>query len=85
LLIPIPWVSHNEQFANAKLLKNEGLGEILEEADLNPQNFTERIKYMLQNLDSYKNKSALDHKELSLKSVDLITNEILKYQTQTKS
>lgn len=39
ILIPIPWVSHNEQYLNAKLLLNSGLGLILEEENLNLDNF----------------------------------------------
>ncbi len=37
ILIPIPWVSHNEQYLNAKALENAGLGVILEEANLTGQ------------------------------------------------
>jgi UDP-N-acetylglucosamine--N-acetylmuramyl-(pentapeptide) pyrophosphoryl-undecaprenol N-acetylglucosamine transferase len=34
VLIPIPWVSHNEQLKNAQMLVKEGLGIILNEEDL---------------------------------------------------
>jgi len=39
ILIPIPWVSHNEQYLNAKIVHNLGLGLILEEESLNLDNF----------------------------------------------
>lgn len=39
IMIPIPWVSHNEQYLNAKLVYDAGLGFILEEQNLNLDNF----------------------------------------------
>lgn len=47
LLIPIPWVSHNEQNENAKLLVDAGLGVILSEKDLSAQALVRTIKEML--------------------------------------
>jgi len=43
VIIPIPWVSHNEQFLNAKLATNYLPGVILEEKDLNPDSLSEAI------------------------------------------
>ncbi len=37
VLIPIPWVSHNEQYLNAKLAEKEIGSTILEEKDLTPE------------------------------------------------
>lgn len=53
LLIPIPWVSHNEQTENAKLVKTSGLGEIMLESDLTPANLTSQVEVMLKNLSQY--------------------------------
>ncbi len=47
ILIPIPWVSHNEQYENAKLLVDTGLGVILPEKDLSAQALSRIIKEML--------------------------------------
>lgn len=47
ILIPISWVSHNEQYENAKLLVKAGLGVILLEKDLSAQNFVGKIKEIL--------------------------------------
>ncbi len=80
LLIPIAWASHNEQFENALIVKNAGLGEILEEKDLTEINFIERVKFMIKNLQHYKNQSAINIREISKNSVELITKEILKYE-----
>ncbi|EKD99707.1 MAG: hypothetical protein ACD_22C00195G0006 [uncultured bacterium] len=52
VLIPIPWVSHNEQFENAKVLKEAGLATILEEKELTPQNLVDTLKTVLRELTS---------------------------------
>jgi len=78
LLIPIPWVSHNEQYKNAEMLKKAGLTEILEQKDLSPQNFLDKIKYCLERKDSYvlKNEKMLEF--LKENPADLIANEVIK-------
>ena len=75
LLIPISWVSHNEQNKNALMIKNAGLAEILAEKDLTPEAFTEKIKYMLHNKNSYVSLRP----DNFLDSATLILNEVLKY------
>ena len=76
LLIPIPWVSHNEQFLNAKVLESKGLSKILEQKDLTPQSLVLQIKNMFANLSSYK----LPENEIGFykqnNSADLIINEV---------
>lgn len=37
VLVPIPWVSHNEQYLNAKLAQDQTGSTILEEKDLTPE------------------------------------------------
>ena len=41
VLIPIPWVSHDEQTANAKVLQAAGLAVILSQAQLSPETLLE--------------------------------------------
>lgn len=53
LMIPIPWVSHNEQMQNALMVKDAGLGEILEEKAADPEILLKTIKNMLSNLAKY--------------------------------
>jgi UDP-N-acetylglucosamine--N-acetylmuramyl-(pentapeptide) pyrophosphoryl-undecaprenol N-acetylglucosamine transferase len=51
LLIPIPWVTHNEQYLNAKILKDIGTANILEEKDLKGADLKleiERLKEQIQ-------------------------------------
>lgn len=38
VIIPIPWVSHNEQYTNAKILADNQQAIILSEKDLTPEN-----------------------------------------------
>jgi len=47
ILIPIPWVSFNEQYLNAKIVHNLGLGLVLEEENLNLDNFIMYTKRIL--------------------------------------
>ena len=51
LLIPIPWVSHNEQYENAKILVDARLGTILPEAKLSAQSLVDGVKMALEDLD----------------------------------
>ncbi len=44
LLIPIPWVTHNEQYLNAKVLENIGTAKILEEKYLKDTDLLSEIK-----------------------------------------
>ncbi len=78
LLIPIPWVSHNEQYKNALMVKNNGLAEILEQKDLNPDYLVEKIKYCFSKLNSYKLKDERVLEFLKENPADLITNEVIK-------
>lgn len=77
VLIPIPWVSHNEQYLNAKVLEELGLGVILEEKDLSKESLINTIKSVLQakqanKLDSSKLPKTLEN------SAYLIAYETLK-------
>jgi UDP-N-acetylglucosamine--N-acetylmuramyl-(pentapeptide) pyrophosphoryl-undecaprenol N-acetylglucosamine transferase len=77
LLIPIPWVSHNEQYENAKMVKDLGLAVILNEKDLTPETLVENIMTCFSLLNSMKinNESALDF--LKNDPSELIANEII--------
>lgn len=50
LLIPIPWVTHNEQYLNAKVLEEIGLANILEEKYLNESNIKEEIEKLRERI-----------------------------------
>ena len=84
ILIPIPWVSHNEQYKNAELVKNNGLAEILEQKDLTPLVLVEKINYCLENLDQYKLKNDQVLEFLKQDPAELIANEVIKLSKSKK-
>ncbi len=78
ILIPIPWVSHNEQFENAYLLEKAGLAKIIGEKSCTGEVFVGTIREVLGNLDTFKLK---DNSLLSLLKSDSderIANETIK-------
>lgn len=56
IFIPIPWVTHNEQERNAKVLKNLGLAEILPEGELIPENLVLKMKRFYNREKNYDEK-----------------------------
>ncbi len=80
ILIPISWVSHNEQYENAKMFQNTGLGELLEETNLTKEKFVEVIKSTLDNLDSYKLKDPSIKKVFKKDCAKLIAHAVFAYQ-----
>ncbi len=79
ILIPIPWVSHNEQFVNADMVREAGLAEIVEQKNLTPSLLVEKIKHCLSNISLYKLKNKEDFKFLKKNSAGLIVDEIIKF------
>lgn len=53
LLIPLPHGQNQEQLDNAKFIKTQGIGEYIEEADLNSDNFPQVINEMFENQQIY--------------------------------
>ncbi len=52
--IPILWVTHNEQYLNAKVLKDLGIADILEEKYLEDSNLEEEIERFEEQLKTSK-------------------------------
>lgn len=48
IFIPIPWVTHNEQYKNAEVLVNLGLAEIIQEGELTSSCLLLRLEKFLQ-------------------------------------
>lgn len=53
IFIPIPWVTHNEQFLNAKLAQDMGLAEILEEKNLSGESLLKLTTDSLHNIGNH--------------------------------
>jgi UDP-N-acetylglucosamine--N-acetylmuramyl-(pentapeptide) pyrophosphoryl-undecaprenol N-acetylglucosamine transferase len=62
IFIPIPWVTHNEQYLNAKMVETTGLGKIITQENLSPEVLLECIKVSLAQVQQ---KQALS-KDISL-------------------
>lgn len=78
ILIPIPWVSHNEQYKNALVLKEAGIAEILTEDNLTRENLQASIEDMLSKLPNYRSAQA---QTLVKSNADkAIVDEILKFK-----
>jgi len=59
IIIPIPWVAFNEQFANAKKLENTGLGTILNESELTSASLLKAIESKLAELSNSRRESRI--------------------------
>lgn len=81
VLIPIPWVSQNEQYLNARLMHDVGLGIILEESDLNLDNFMTVVK-KLENKTLNMNSEI--ESVISLNSTQLFLDEIKSFLPNLK-
>jgi UDP-N-acetylglucosamine--N-acetylmuramyl-(pentapeptide) pyrophosphoryl-undecaprenol N-acetylglucosamine transferase len=76
IFIPIPWVTNNEQYENAKVLKDLGLAEIIKEKELNNINLTKEILEKIKTLP----KESLDFNALRNKfpinAVEKVLNDL---------
>ena len=76
IFIPIPWVTHNEQYENAKILKSLGLAEILPEGELIPECLPVKIDSFLKKEHLFDKEKMLstfrtDASDLILKAIDI--------------
>jgi len=72
ILIPIPWLPHDEQTKNAQMVKKIGLGEILPQDDLNPETLFKKIEMMMKKIKSYRQKPNLVNRQAARKIVDAL-------------
>lgn len=78
VLVPIPWVSHDEQKENALILQKYGLAEILEEKDLNEDTLFNSVKKMLGHIHSYKLNDKEASEMVNLNAAEIIADETYK-------
>ena len=78
VLIPIPWVSHNEQYKNAKLIESKGLGKIINEKELSKESLLTTIKESLENLPA--NASSKTTTLIVRDAAQKIVNEVFKLE-----
>jgi UDP-N-acetylglucosamine--N-acetylmuramyl-(pentapeptide) pyrophosphoryl-undecaprenol N-acetylglucosamine transferase len=76
IFIPIPWVTNNEQFENAKTLKDIGLSEIVEESSFDTITLKSKIdKYIKQLPKPILNIDELKHK-FPTNAVEKVLNDL---------
>jgi UDP-N-acetylglucosamine--N-acetylmuramyl-(pentapeptide) pyrophosphoryl-undecaprenol N-acetylglucosamine transferase len=81
IFIPIPWVTHNEQYHNAKVLKDLGVATIINQGEISPEVFVLRLKRFVKDLED--GKHDFDRKTVKSKFVTnadtKIVSELAKY------
>ncbi len=84
ILIPIPWASHNEQYHNAKLVEEAGLGIIIEEKDITSEYLVNKISYVLNHISEYKVKDESILLSIKSNAADIIADEVIKTYNEYK-
>jgi UDP-N-acetylglucosamine--N-acetylmuramyl-(pentapeptide) pyrophosphoryl-undecaprenol N-acetylglucosamine transferase len=77
ILIPIPWVSHNEQYENARVLEKLGLGRILEEVDLSGDSLLNLVRDMIRKLQEARPDVPRQEKHIIKDSAKRVVKEIV--------
>jgi UDP-N-acetylglucosamine--N-acetylmuramyl-(pentapeptide) pyrophosphoryl-undecaprenol N-acetylglucosamine transferase len=76
IFIPIPWVTNNEQFENAKSLRDLGLSEIIDEKDFKDIDLKKKIDIEAKRLPTEKfNKDLLQNK-FPTNAVEKVLNDM---------
>ena len=78
IFVPIPWVSHNEQHINARILVNEGSSLLLSEEHLSVQTLMNALDTMLQKKDQFESCALTARERIIFDAKERIITEILK-------
>ncbi len=81
IFIPIPWVTNNEQYKNARVVVNAGSGRILREEELSPSRLGEEIENLAANYEEYWQRAQSLSAEVPLRASEKIAAKILRYAT----
>lgn len=76
ILIPSPYVTHNHQYKNAKVLSDVGASILLEEKDLNSKELLENIDYILKTPEIY-DKMKKSNAKLAIKNSSTMIYELI--------
>jgi UDP-N-acetylglucosamine--N-acetylmuramyl-(pentapeptide) pyrophosphoryl-undecaprenol N-acetylglucosamine transferase len=77
ILIPIPWVSHNEQYENARVLVEAGLGLLLPEALLSKESLVAAVTKVLGELSGPGVSTGSKLRTVTTAPADLIVRQLL--------
>ena len=78
IIVPIPWVSHQEQLKNAQVLQRAGTSLILEERNFNSQALLKACYEMRDNFRNYKKKALVLSEVIKKDAASKIAQEISK-------
>ena len=84
IIIPISWVSHNEQNLNATLLVHAGIAEVLKEEEMTPATFVSLLTGTLNKLSSFTLKDTSLLSLLKSDAAEIIANETIKLAQKNK-
>ena len=85
LLIPIPWVTNNEQYKNARILVNAGSARIIPEDELTAEKLLSEIDAMLANLNDFQSKAQELQKEVRLDAANKLAEIIWKIASSKRT
>ena len=78
LLVPIPWVTNNEQYKNARILVNAGSARIIPENELTAEKLLAEVDTILANLNDFQSKAQELQKEVRLDAANKLAEIIWK-------
>jgi UDP-N-acetylglucosamine--N-acetylmuramyl-(pentapeptide) pyrophosphoryl-undecaprenol N-acetylglucosamine transferase len=76
IFIPIPWVTNNEQYENAKVLENLGLSRIIKEDEFKDINLVEILENEIRNLPKERIDSTILKTKFPTNAVEKVLNDM---------
>jgi UDP-N-acetylglucosamine--N-acetylmuramyl-(pentapeptide) pyrophosphoryl-undecaprenol N-acetylglucosamine transferase len=76
IFIPIPWVTNNEQYENAKVLKDIGLSIIINEEDFKETDLRKEIQEALNNLPKNDINTSILKEKFPTNAVEKVLNDM---------
>jgi len=78
LLVPFPWLYHNEQYSNAVFFKKRGVAEIILQQQLTPNRLCREIEKMFADMNTYRRNGNKIKKLVKKDAAQKIIEEIQK-------
>lgn len=79
IFVPIPWVTNNEQYKNARIPVNAGSARILPESELCGETLVEQIDKIANNYLEYRKKAQQASRKVKLDAADYLVQRIRSY------
>ena len=85
ILIPLPYAAQNHQLKNAYEFCDKGGGEVIEEKNLKPHFFLEKLKYLFERTDILENMAEKSQGFAKTRAAKVIASYIVAYFAAVKS